>query len=1799
MSSVERRVVQMQFDNATFQRAADQTLRMLDSIDKKINALSAAKGLTDLGTAASKQASSLKGIETGVAGIASSFKGLGAVAVGALATIGAQAVLVGGQLVKSLTIEPLTKGFQEYETNLNSIQTILSNTQAAGKNLKDVTGALEELNHYSDQTIYNFSQMAKNIGTFTAAGVDLDTATASIKGIANLAALSGSNSEQASQAMYQLSQAISAGRVSLEDWNSVVNAGMGGTVFQRALAQTAENIGTLDAGAVKLSGSMKNVTIGGKSFRESITAKPGEESWLTSEVLTKTLAQFTGDLKDAELAAMGFNKEQIKAIQAQAATAKAAATEVKTFSQLVGTLGETAGSGWAKTWQIIFGDFEEAKSLFTNVNNVLGGFVSGMGDARNKILEDWKALGGRTVIIEAIGQAFKFLLSVVAPIGKAFREAFPATTGQTLYDMSVAIRNFTSGLSLSGKSAENLRRTFAGVFAVLGIGWDILKQVVLTIGRLVGVTFEGSGGFLEFTARIGDWLVKLREGINRGEGLEKVFRRIGDALEYPIKFIHILGEAFGRVFGADSDAQQVAKVAEELEPLGTVGDKIAAVWGKVAGVLGFVFGHIISFAGDVAEKVEGYMKRVSEAVGGLNFQDVLATLNTGAIIGIFTALLGVVNSFLGGGGGEGVMDKISDSIDALSGSLTAMQNSLRATTLIQIAGAILLLAIAMDKLAKIDAAGLARGSATIAVLFGELIGALLIFEHFSGFTGFAKMPFIALSMILMAAAINVLASAMEKISALSWEDIAKGLTGVTVLLAALTAAVTLMPNPIGLLATSAAIFVLSAAIGALAISVKSLGEMSWEEMAKGLVGVGVLIGALVAFAQLTTLNVKGIISGVVVLFLAAAIKTLASAMKDLSGLSWDEISRGLTTMAAGLAAITLALQFLPPSTLLNAVAIFVVAASLKLLADALGTMGDFSWEQIAKGLVTLAGALAIIAGALYLMSGALPGAASFAIVAVTLGLVADALLKMASMSWEEIGKSMVALAGSLAIIAGGLYLMSAALPGAAAMLVVAAALAVLAPVLVTLGGMEWEAIGKGLLALAGIFAVIGIAALLLTPVIPTITALAGAIALLGAAMLLGGVGMLAFGTGMTLLAAALAALAVSGVAGTAALVTMFAALMGLVPQIIRVVSIMIIAMAQALIDAVPKIVELIVVIILAIAEAIIKMAPKVVAALVVLLEELLAAIVRLTPKLVNAIVVILTEMLAAIVVMYPRFAMAGLQILTSILNIIAANIGRVVTAATNVAVAFIDGIGRNLPRIVDAGQKLIINFVNGLANAIRSNSAAMGAAGGNLASAIITGMASGLTAGLGTIAARARDVAMSALDAAKNALGINSPSKEFIKIGQFVNEGFLKGLQSGDKEKIASEFDKLENQTKESYANAVKAADEAQKKMNDIWNKQRWNTKALKEQSRVLDAAKKERDRLAKVQKFVLEDMVREEHKLLDLSDKYDIYTKKIEGANEALAAAMKTRDDYNKQLTEQFSDAKSATGEDTLKSYVNDLKKQVKDTQDFAVAIQSLRDLGINDEMYKDLLASGPSALPFIQELLAGGADYVSLINELGQELDIAGAGIGQSASEELYQAGVDAAQGLVDGLVRMQDEIQDQMDRIAQGMVDAIKKALGIQSPSKVFATVGSDSVKGMIVGLESSARSLETASAAVGDDAVEALRKSMSKMALITSDIETRPVITPVLDLSSIKKTSGQIDGMLASTGIRVGGSYSSAKNALIDAQNNRNAQLDASEATPAPGTTNYTQNNYSPKALSTSEIYRNTKNQLSTTREGLGA
>jgi tape measure domain-containing protein len=410
--TVDNKVVEMRFDNDQFEKGVATSISTIDKLKAKLNFQDADKSLSSLSDSAKRV--DMSTLANSVQKVSLQFSSLQVIAGTALANITNNAVNTGRKILSALTINPVKDGMSEYETQMNAVQTILANTQKEGTNVKIVNKYLDELNTYADKTIYNFTEMTRNIGTFTAAGVKLSTSVSSIKGIANLAAVSGSSAQQASTAMYQLSQAIAAGKVQLMDWNSVVNAGMGGQVFQDALIRTSEHLKTGAKEAINTYGS----------FRESLTK--GE--WLTTQVLTETLDQFAtaADTQEEYEAAVkkfvdeGYSQEEAEQIATMAKTAGEAATKVKTFSQLIDTCKEALGSGWTTTWRLIFGDFEDARKLWTSVSDAIGGFINKFSDARNKVLDsalynNFKSLGER---IKSVGEATETVTKVTENFGE-------------------------------------------------------------------------------------------------------------------------------------------------------------------------------------------------------------------------------------------------------------------------------------------------------------------------------------------------------------------------------------------------------------------------------------------------------------------------------------------------------------------------------------------------------------------------------------------------------------------------------------------------------------------------------------------------------------------------------------------------------------------------------------------------------------------------------------------------------------------------------------------------------------------------------------------------------------------------------------------------------------------------------------------------------------------------------------------------------------------------------------------------------------------------------------------------------------------------------------------------------------------------------------------------------------------------------------------------------------------------------------------------------------------------------------
>lgn len=1338
VSAIDERVVRMNFDNAKFAQGASSTLSWLDRLKQALRFDGATQGLDRVDAAVDKI--DTQEAQNQVGALGRSFTALQAIALTALTNIVNKAVDAGLRLANSLTLEPIIAGFREYETNLGSIQTILANTGLKGAaGLEKVNGVLDQLNHYSDQTIYNFSEMAKNIGTFTAAGVDLKTSAAAIKGIANLAAISGSNSEQASAAMYQLSQALSAGKVSLEDWNSVVNSGMGGEVFRNSLIETARAHGVAVDKIIKDSGS----------FRNSL-----QKGWITSEILTETLSKFTGELTADQLKSMGYTEQQIKGILEMADTAVDAATKVKSMSQLLDTLKEAVGSGWAQTWEIIFGDFDEAKELFTGVNNVLGEMISNSAKSRNELLQGWKDLGGRDALIKGIGAGFNALLSILRPVREAFRTIFPKATAQDLYNLTVSFRNFMERLKIGEDTAKNLRRTFAGFFAILGIGWELLKAGVRFIFDLFGAVSKGSGGFLEFTGNIGDWLVALHKAIKDGQVFGKVFEFLGRILQIPINLLRFLANLLGNLFedvNTDGATASIDKLTESLDPLERLGRMVSQIWGNIvrtftdfAGDLGPVAQGFIDWAKDVGAAIADFFS------GNFNFDQVVSGIQTGLFAGLFLMLkrfLGNIGDFIGSGGG--LFDSLTGAIDGLTDTLSGLQNALNAHALLLIAAAVGILTLSFIALAKLDSAGLTRASIAIGVMMTQLGIAFAAFARISTAGQAAKVTVMAAGLILLATAVRILASSVTKLAGIKIEELRKGLIAVALLLGTLVAATNrLNTNTGGMIRTAAGMVILAAALKLLVSSVEDLSGMDWNSLAKGLVGVGTLLGALALFTRLAAVDKGGIVQGAGIVLLATGLKILASAVEDFTQFNWEQLARGMSGVAVGLGLITAALNLLPDGAIFKAAGLAIVAASLKMIADGVEEMSGLQWGEIARGLTVMAGALIGIAIALRLISnGAVLKAAGILIVASSLGMIQEALGNMSGMTWDEIARGLTVLAASLILIAAAIRVVQGAVSGAAAIMIMALALNMLVPVLVALGGMTWEEIVKGLAALAGVFVILGAAGLLLGPLAPVIFSLAAGIALLGLAVLAAGVGVLAFATGLTVLAAA-------GTGATAAIVGIVAGLVGLIPYVMEQIGLGLVAFAKVIATAGPAILQ----------------------AITTLMNSFLDAVIAVTPKAVKAVITMLTQILDALVKAIPRIARAGLDIMIGFLNALASKMGQIVDSGVKVVVAFLKGIGKNAGKIVDAGVDLIFDFLHAIADAIRNSGERIVDAGWDIATGIIEGIIKGLGALVRKVVDAAIGLAKDIWNGIMDFFGIASPSKLMIWTSKQMALGLAVGL---------------------------------------------------------------------------------------------------------------------------------------------------------------------------------------------------------------------------------------------------------------------------------------------------------------------------------------------------------------------------------------------------------------------------------------
>lgn len=970
-------------------------------------------------------------------------------------------------------------GLNEYNEKLGSVQTIMTNTEweipDQSKRMRMISKTLGDLNEYADKTIYLFKDMTKNIGTFTAAGVGLEDSAVAIKGISNLAAASGSNTQQASTAMYQLSQALASGKVGLQDWNSVVNAGMGGKLFQDRLTEMAEKMG-----------HARDMT---KSFRDSL-----KDGWLTSEVLINTLKEFSVD-------------EQMLN----------AATQIKSFGQLVDTVQEAIGSGWATSWEYLFGGYEEAKGLWTEVGKIVNKFFDdsqgtyhdaildmdrSLGNFRNAVLKTWKDLGGQASFFNIIKNSFEIVFKALTRFREGYRSAFGdfKTVGQSLYNVTKAIENFTEKLAKSKVLfllATNAGRLFG----------NVISLIMSMFGRFIsGFTKFGTGtmGFIaainSVVSVLANFFSALRFNTNLMSGMQSLGASLANVFKTVSAVVNILVTAFVRLFGGINTLNSVsnslgwfktlagwiekatgaiANFASALslslmtgKSLESQGIKITGVFKAIGTAITFVAGLLKGFVG-IISKVFGSLKNLkfenpfknmfgdksvdtgwgdkiaagikkgfdkiksvvtsaskslADTIRKMSFSDMLKAAFAGwAGLKIFKS----IKNKKGGGGpfgeimdmfkdfvnnGKEMVSKVSEVLDGVKESLQSFTGAVKAGSLLMIASALMILALSLKMLAGMSTEDLVRSGSAIASLSYILTAAMKRLSKIDKIP-----PGTAVSMIGFAIGIRILAGAMKKLADLDTNQLDVAVRGIAAATLILVGAMKLLEGgkkvQTGVLSMLGFVLAIRLLVGAM----DKLKDYNMDQIKTSLIGVVSLMGAL-ALSMKVMNGVKIKISNMFgMITFAGTIYLLVMTLEKLTKLNPDRSAKAMEQITV------LILELVSVMHLLRGVKIKLTTLAGLITFTTMVFVLVKCVEKLANvqpdRLIPAVEAMASIFGLLVLSMHALRGAkvnlsALLSLISFTLSVkvLVNALTEIADMNPSRLESSLQALASVMGLL---------------------------------------------------------------------------------------------------------------------------------------------------------------------------------------------------------------------------------------------------------------------------------------------------------------------------------------------------------------------------------------------------------------------------------------------------------------------------------------------------------------------------------------------------------------------------------------------------------------------------------------------------------------------------------------------------------------------------------------------------------------------------------------------------------------
>lgn len=1240
MASIDDRIVNMQFNNSQFQKGIAQTNTSLQELSKNLNLTGATSGIDDVQGAVNRF--SLQNIESALTNISSKFGVFGAVGFTIIQNLTNSAIDAGKNIASAL-IDPIVQGgakralaLQQAKFQFQGLGLDIQSTMDAA--LKAVRG-----------TAFGLDDAATAAASFGATGI---TAANGLEGVlrsvAGVAAQTGSSYSQVAN----IFQTVAGnGRLMGDQLNQLASYGV------NVAAIMAKTLGVSEA---ELREMVSKGKISFQMFSDAMKEAFGDNAAKANETFTGALSNMR-----AALARIG---------------ADVASPYFLGMRDIFNTLGPTFDNIKVKIQPLIDGI---GKLIELGSSNTVAGIKNIFGSG----------------LLSAIGNVTTLVMKLAEILDKSFHQIFPDDQVAQLSAIGRFLQTITEALIPTNQQANQLRRTFAGVFAIFSIVGQIVSAVVRTFFELIGVVSPAGGDILSLTAKVGDFIVKIDTFLKKGEIFQNFFKTIGGILAVPLK---VLQTFFGIILDgvknfdlfnlSGRNLQNFADdVAERFSGLVAVGEFFSSVWEGVRKVATAVWNFLKPIFVGIGNVIKEAVDNIGEYLKGLKFDDVIQVLNTGIFAAGTGGLLFLIKNFFGKitgiftGEGPGLVASIKGVFGQLTSNLEAMQANTNAKTLTAIAIAVALLAASAVALSLVDAASLGLAMGAIVTSMGALLGSMAVLNKIGGAKGILQSLALAQVLIGLSSAILILSGAIAILGAIPLPNLIQGTSALVVVLGALTGALLIM-GKIGpsVIVSALALSTLAPAMVIFAAAIAILAAIPLINLIQGVSAFIVMLGALTgALALLSKVGPMALVGALSIAMIAPALAILTGAVAALGALPFMNLLQGVGAFVVMLAAITGAVLLLgkaSPLALLGAVAISAVALSIVPLIGAVALLGMIPLENLIAGLAAFTIALAVLVGAVLLLG----------------------------------------FTGPVALI------------GAAAIVAIALAIAVLAPALALLALIPWDGIGRVLTILSAGLGILAVMGILLIP------ASVGFL-LLGAAILLIGTGVFMAAQGVGLLAVGIAALMAIGVGAFALLGTGISMFVSKLPEIGAGIGAALVAMAVVIGQN----------------------APTLIVAFVQLLLAMLDAISQVVPRIIEVATELIVSLVAALVILIPLLVDAGLQILGGILEGIANNIDKITTQAINIIANFINALANNIGKIIDAGANLVVKFLKGLADGITENSAEFTKQGSRLFRAIVDAVARAIEQGGADLRYAGQRIGNALLQGAKNALGIASPSKAF------------------------------------------------------------------------------------------------------------------------------------------------------------------------------------------------------------------------------------------------------------------------------------------------------------------------------------------------------------------------------------------------------------------------------------------------------